>query len=446
MSIVIVEILIVLALFTAHGMFAMSETALVCARKSRLRQMAADGHPGAPAALRLASAPNRFLPTVQVGITLVGLLAGALGGATLAGTLADTLRPAPFLTAYADALSVGLVVLALTFVSVLIGELTPKRLALSALERIACHVARPVEWLSRIAQPVVHLLGAATGQLLRLCRIAPGPPDHVSEEEVHFLLREGSASGVFHQDEPRMVESVLSFDCLPVSEIMTPGAKLVLLGPDEPSETLWRKIVAFGHSSYPVVDADNQSVLGVVTVKSLFANLAAHTPARVGDLMTPALRVAAAEPVRDVLDRFKRTGVHFAVVGETGGPAAGVVTHVDLLEAIGGDMPSLEERLRPQARQRPDGTWLVDGHFNLAKLDTLLGVNLQAHAAGGAPTLAALIGKRLEGHPREGDTFTCAGLQIEIMDMDRTSVDKVLIQPERAPNARRGRKPAVLAL
>ncbi|MGB8169276.1 MAG: hemolysin family protein [Chthoniobacteraceae bacterium] len=427
---VAVEVLIVLALFVANGVFAMSEMAVVSCRKSRLKQMVADGVPGAAAALRLAESPNRFLPTVQIGITLSGLLAGAFSGATLAAELADTLTPLPGLEPYAQAVSVMVVVLALAFLSVIVGELAPKRIALFAPATIACRLAPPIEWLSKLTQPLVQMLGGATDLLLRLLRIEARKPAHVSEEEVHLLLREGRESGVFHKEEPHMVESVLAFDRRPVREIMTPRAKLVFLRLSDTQETLWHKVVVSGHSSFPVFAEDRDHIVGVVTVKAVYANLAAGAPVRVSDLVTAPLFVAPDEPVLDVLNQFKRTGVHFAVVRETDDRAVGLVTLVDVLEAIVGDIPSLEERLRPEARQRPDGSWLVDGQHDLAKLGPMLGVEITPPPSDASATLAMFVSDQLAGHPREGDCFSCSGLRFEIIDMDRTSVDKILIQSE----------------
>jgi putative hemolysin len=427
MGTVLVEIFIVLALFIANGVFAMSEMAVVSSRKSRLKQMAEDGDAGAAAALRLAEAPNRFLPTVQIGITLMGLLAGAFSGATLASELAARLKQLPGFESYAHAVSVGLVVVALGFLSVIVGELAPKRIALAAPEKIASLLARPIELLSRIAQPVVHLLSGATDILLRVLSVQPGKPDSVSEDEVRLLLREGRESGVFLKEEPRMVESVLSFDRRPVREIMTPRAKLVFVNLTDTQETLWHKIVVSGHSSYPVSAEDRDHIVGVVTVKSVYANLAAGIPVRVVDLLTAPLFVAPDEPVLDVLNHFKRTGVHLAVVREPDGRAVGLVTLVDVLEAIVGDIPSLEDRLRPEARQRPDGSWLVDGQYDLAKLTSQLGVPFPPATSDARATLAAFVGNQLASQPHEGAYFDCAGLRFEIIDMDRTSVDKVLI-------------------
>ena len=432
MIIIALEILIVFVLFAANGIFAMSEMAMVSSRRSRLQEMAATGVKGAATALRLVDAPNQFLPAVQIGITLVGLLAGAFSGATLAENFGEALRSLPGFAPYADAVSFAVVVMALTFLSLVIGELAPKRIALAAPEKIACRLAGPVHRLSRVALPLIHVLSAATSLLLRLVGFKPGPPASVSEEEVRHLLREGTNSGIFHKDEPRMVDSVLSFDRLPIREIMTPRSKLVFLSLGDTHETVWHKIVVSGHSSHPVYDHDRERIVGVVSVKAVYANLAAGAPVRVHDLMTAPVFVAPDEPVLKVLDQFKRTGVHLAVVRAADGRADGLVTLVDVLEAIVGDIPSLEDRLRPEARQRPDGSWLVDGHYDLTKLSALLGMPFTEHPSDDGTTLAAFIGHRLAGAPREGDAFVCAGLRFEIIDMDRTSVDKILIQAEPA--------------
>lgn len=428
MSAVAVEIVIVLALFIANGLFAMSEMAVVSSRKSRLKQMADSGHPGAESAVRLAESPNRFLPTVQIGITLIGLLAGAFSGATLAESLDEKLAGIPALAPYAEALSFSAVVIALAFLSVIVGELAPKRIALTAPEEIACRLARPIEWMSRIAQPFVHFLSAATDLLLRMLRIKSRPREKVSEDEVRLLLHEGLESGVFLKEEPQMVESVLSFDRRPVCEIMTPRAKLVFVSLSDTQQTLWHKVVVSGHSSYPVCDNDRQRILGVISVKAIYANLAAGAPVNVSDLLTPPLFVHPDEPVLDVLDSFKRSGVHIAVVQDDDGCALGLVTLVDVLEAIVGDIPSLEDRMRPEARQRPDGSWLVDGHFDLVQLGMLLHVAVVMPVADDSITVATFAVDQLAGHPREGDSFSAFGLHFEIIDMDRTSVDKVLVQ------------------
>ena len=373
MNALIIEIIVILLLLALSGLFAMTELAVVSSRKSRLRVMAADGNVGAKAALALADSPNRFLPTVQIGITLVGLLAGAFGGITIAEEIAAALQPLPALAQYAEAIGVGVVVVALTYLSLVIGELVPKRLALAHPEVIASRMARPVELLSQVTQPVVGLLGASTDLVLRLLGARASATVAISNEEVNLLLEEGTRTGVFHQSEPRMVQSVLAFDQRPVRDIMTPREKLVFLNHDDPHEAVWHKIVVSGHSNFPVYAASRNRAVGVISVKAIYANLAAGAGVKLADLLTPPLLVPATQTITELLEGFKQTRHHIALVTDEAQQVIGLVTLVDLLEAIVGEIPSLEERLRPQAVRRDDGSLLVDGGFVVAKLAPLLG-------------------------------------------------------------------------
>jgi len=423
------EILLVLLLFTANGLFAMMEMAVVSSRKSRLQQMADAGDARASVALALANAPNRFLPTVQIGITLVGLLAGAFSGITLAEEIAAWLKGWPLLAAWAEAIGVVVVVIALTFLSLVVGELVPKRLALADPEGVACRLARPVDWLSRAARPLVRLLGATTEFLLRLLRVKSVREPVVYEDEIRLLLKEGRTAGAFHQAEPLMVESVLAFDRMPVGDIMTPRAKIVCLQAKESAEWVWHKIVVSGHSRYPVYGRNRDDVLGVVAVKAIYANVAAGTPARLRDVMTPPLFVAPTEPVLQVLERFKSTRQHIALVREPNGRLAGIVTLVDVLEAIVGEIPSAETRSQPEAKPRPDGTWLVDGALSVAQLARRIpGLSFDASTPR-VESVAEFVAHRNGRAPREGDCISNAGWRFEVLDMDGNTVDKVLIQP-----------------
>jgi len=314
-----------------------------------------------------------------------------------------------------------------------IGELVPKRIALAAPERIASRLARPIESMSRASRPIVNLFAVVTDFLLRIFRVKIRASPTVSEEEVRALLREGTDAGIFHKDEPRMVASVLAFDRMPVSEIMTPRDRLSCLAVDDTHETLWHKVVVTGHSNYPVCAPDRDYVIGIVSVKSVYASLASGARASVRDLMAAPLFVGPNESVLGLLGHFRQSGVHVAVVRDADGRVKGFVTLVDVLEAIVGDIPALEERLRPQARARPDGSWLIDGQYSLSRLAELFGAPVPARTTDGCGTLAALAIQELSGRPREGDVFHCAGLRFEILDMDRTSVDKLLVQPQAAP-------------
>lgn len=438
MKIILVELCIICLLFIANGVFAMAELAVVSARRVRLKQLALAGQASAGIALALADAPNRFLPAVQTGITLVGLLAGAFGGATIAEEIADALEKTARFAPYAEAIGVAIVVVILTFLSLVIGELVPKRIALAYPERIACWVARPVDWLSRLTRPVIRLLAWATDAVLWLLRVRERRPETVTEDEVKLMMEEGVDAGVFDRAEPRMVESVLAFDARPVSDIMTPREKLVFLRQDDPHEAVWHKIVVSGHSSFPVYADRRDLVVGIVSVKSIYANLAQNLPVRLPDLMVKPLMVAASESVSRLLEHFKQNGRNNALVQGPDGRIIGMVTLVDVLEAIVGKIPSREERLKPRILRRNDGTLLVDGDVPMAQLGNVLGV---ADAPLHAKTVGAMAADRLGGALQEGARFDCCGWSAEIIDMDGQRVDKVLLLP-RPDAARSGQGPA----
>ncbi len=428
MTIIFVEFGVILLLLVANGVFAMTEMAVVSARKSRLRLMADEGDVGARAALSLAESPNRFLPSVQIGITLIGLLAGAFGGATLAKQIATWLVGWPSLAPYAEVLGVAAVVVALTFLSLVIGELVPKRLALADPERIASRMAQPLDWLSRLARPAIWVLGQTTDLVLRLLCVPPRATGNASEDEVKLLMHEGTRSGVFHPAEPRMVESVLAFDQRPVTDIMTPRGKVIFLRRDEKPEVLWHKIVVAGHSSYPVHEGNRDRIVGVVSVKSIYANLAAGVNANVADLMVQPLCVPASQSIAALLETFKRGGKHIAIVADERNVFLGLVTLVDVLEAIVGEIPSLEERLQPEARRREDGSWLVDGRLALTKFRRLLpgGSNLEDYSEP-KQTVAGFVAARLGKGTSEGDVLTTDGWQYEVLDLDGDRIDKLLV-------------------
>ena len=433
MNALILEIVVILVLLVANGVFAMTEMAVVSSRKTRLRALAAGGNAGARLALELAEAPNRFLPSVQLGITLVGLLAGAFGGITIAEHIAAALKPVPALADYAEAIGVGMVVVALTYLSLVIGELAPKRLALANPEIIASRMARPMDLISRLSRPAVRLLGASTDLVLWLLGARPQKAETISDDEVKALLQDGMRAGVFHQTEPRMVESVLAFDQQPVKDIMTPREKLVFLNKDDSHEKVWHKIVVSGHANYPVYEGRRDRVVGVVSVKAIYANLAAGVPVRLADLMVPPLLVPATQTITALLETFKQTRHHIVLVTHASGAVAGLVTLVDVLEAIVGEIPSLEERLKPQAVRRDDGTLLVDGGFSVAGLAPLLGdAPLARTLAQRCETLAAFAAAQLGPAAKEGAFFVEEGIRVEVIDLDGSRIDKLLLSREGA--------------
>jgi len=423
-----IELTIIFALLVANGVFSMMEIAVVSARKPRLRRMADNGDTRARRALELAESPNRFLATVQVGITLVGVLAAAFSGATLSTKLADVLRQMLWLAPYAEKISLAVVVVLLTYFTLVIGELLPKRLGLANPEGIASALAGPMNKLATLTAPLINLLSASTEALLRLFRFKPEQEAAVTEDDVKLMVREGMRAGVFLPHEPEMVEGVLALDRIPARDLVTPRAKIIWINVNDPHEAIWHKIVVSGHTTFPVYEGNRDHVVGVVSVKSIYANLAAGTAVKVKDLMTPALVVPASQSASALLEKFKQTRKHVALVADEFGGIIGLVSLHDIMEAIIGELPSLDERAKPRAVRREDGSWLVDGMFEIEEFERCLPeFKLPAEAERDYETFGGFIMKHLGHVPHEGEAFELHGYHIEVIDMDGHRVDKVLL-------------------
>lgn len=436
MSQVVIEIVIIMLLLVGNGVLAMAEMSLVSARKARLKALADEGSLGAKRAIELAESPNQILSTVQIGITLVGILAGAFGGATIAEWLGAQYLAMGMPASYAKSGGLLTVVVCITYLSLVVGELVPKRLALSAPEKFACMLAGPMRRLLVITRPAVRVLGWSSDFILRILGVKEQKSSQVTDEEVQMMMVEGQQAGVFHKGEAKMVESVLALDDMLVKEIMTPRPKVVFLGRNDPHEQVWHKIVASRRSHFPVFEGNRDHVVGVVAVKSIYANLAAATHVSLGDLMTPPHFVPATQTVVQLLESFKKTGNHFAIVADEFGSVVGVVTLVDVLEAIVGEVPSQEERIRPEIRKREDGSWLIDGALDVETIEEkVTGLTFGDEEERTYQTLAGFILNHLGHIPSEGETFTAVGWKFEIIDMDHPRIDKVLIVPVAEPES-----------
>lgn len=428
-----IEVAIIFVLLLGNGIFAMAEIAIVSARKARLRRLAEQGSPAAQAALELAESPNRFLSTVQVGITLVGIFAGAFGGATLSEKLALSLKAIPLLAPYADKIAFIVVVGLITWFSLVLGELVPKRVGLSNPEKIALLLARPMLWLSRFANPLVSLLGASTEGLLRLVGFKPEKEATVSEEEVRVLMQDGLRAGAFNKVESHIVHSALELDQLPVREIMTPRPKVIWLNQDDPHDLIWHKIVVSNHSHFPVYHGTRDQTVGIVSVKAIYANLAAGARVHLPDLMVPPLVVPETQTVLQLVETFKQAGKHIAMVTDEYGNIVGLVTLNDVMEAIVGEFPTQGERAKPAARRREDGSWLVDALIDLESFEkSVPAFRFGEGAHTQFQTLAGFLVKHFGRIPREGDTIQSQGYLFEVLDMDAHRIDKVLVLPSSA--------------
>ncbi len=430
MTEIVFELSIIFFLLVVNGVFSMAEIAVVSARKARLRHLADGGDGRARAALELAESPNSFLSTVQIGITLVGVLAAAFSGASMAEKLAGFLSRADWLAPYADNLSFALIVTGLTYFSLVIGELAPKRLGLRNPEGVARWLAGPMRKLSAIASPLVRVLGSSTELLLRMLRLKPVQEATVTEEEVKLLVKEGMRAGVFHPSEPAMIEGVMALDRIAVRELMTPRSKIIWVNVQDSHEAICHRMLASGHTTFPIYDGNRDHVIGFISVKSLCRRLASSAPVVVKDLMTPAVVVAASQSASGLLERFKRTRIHVALVADEFGGIIGLVSLHDIMEAIVGDMPSPDERAKPRALRRDDGSWLVDGMLDVDEFERQLpDFKLHPEKERDYQTFAGFIVKHFGHVPQEGEKFQLHGYEVDVIDMDGHRVDKVLLRP-----------------
>lgn len=424
---VAVEIVIVLALVLLNGFFAMSEMAIVSSRRPRLQQLVQQGDRGAKIALTLTDDPSRFLSVVQIGITLIGVLAGAFSGATLADKLGHVLNGLPGFAPHGPTIAFVLVVIAITYLSLILGELVPKRIALAAPEPIAARVAGPIMVVARLGRPFVVLLSVSSAAVLRLVGVKPQREAHVTEEEVRTVIAEGAEAGSIAPGERLMLERVLGLADRPVAAIMTPRADVSWVDLADPPERQRQDVRDSPYSRLVVArDGALDQPLGIIQKKDL---LHAQLDGRPFDLQT-AIRQPLVLPEQTstlrALEAFKKSSVHIAFVVDEFGTFEGVVTSNDVLEAIAGTLPE-EADASPRLARRADGSWLVDGRAGIDELRETLG--LAALPDGDYHTAAGLALAILGHLPTEGDVLQLGGWRVEVIDMDHRRIDKLLFTP-----------------
>ena len=427
------EILFILLLLLGNGVFAMSELAIVSARKARLHQMSTAGSARARAALELANYPDRFLSTIQIGITLVGILAGAFGGATIAEQIGEQFSRVPALAAYGETIGLVIVVLAITYLSLIIGELVPKRVALAHPERVATLVARPMKLLSKVASPVVSLLSVSTSAVLRVLRMKASTDPPITEDEIKMLIAQGTQAGVFEESEQEMVESVFRLADNRVSQLMTPRLDIVWLDVRASREEIRRAVAESHYSRFPVCRGGLDQVLGVAKAKDMLAHCLASAEVDLQAVMTRPLFVPESRSALQVLEVFKSSRTHMALLINEYGSVEGLVTTNDILEAIVGDILPANQQAESDATQREDGSWLLDGSLPVDEFKEIFSVRrLPGEDRSDYETLAGFVLFYLGRLPRAADRFEWNGLRFEIMDMDGNRIDKVLVM--RAPD------------
>ncbi|MGZ5863134.1 MAG: hemolysin family protein [Methyloceanibacter sp.] len=431
---IIWELLVLAFLILLNGFFAMAELAIVSARRVRLQQMAEAGKRGAAAALRLMDDPVKLLSTTQVGITLIGIIAGAYGGTTLADPFAHYLSAIPAIADYAHAIAFGTVVLGVAYLSLVIGELVPKRIALNHAEAIAATVAPFMTLLAEAGAAVIWFLRVSTHAVLTLFRIRPAADTVVTEEEVKALIAEGASTGVFHPAEQEMIEGVLRIGDRTVRSIMVPRPAVDWLDADDPPEELFAQIAETGHSRYPVARGDIEEVIGVAHTKDLLEQQRKLGTIDVVAAAREAPFVVDLMPVLRVLERFRRSTVHMAIVVDERGTFEGIVTPTDILTAIAGDLPEGEEAAEPEAVQREDGSWLLDGMMSVDDVERTLDIKDMGED-GDFHTIAGFVLHHLGRIPLAGEHFHWNDWRFEVVDLDARRIDKILASPPPAEEA-----------
>ena len=425
-----IEIVVILVLILVNGMFSMSELALVSVRRARLAVLQRKGVAGAATAIQLAEDPQRFLPTVQVGITLVGILAGVFGGARVGHNLAEYLVGYRYVGPIAEPLSLGLVVVVITYLTMVLGELVPKQLALRRPELIAARVARPIAWLARIAGPVVWLLNRSSGLILRTLGLNRAPQQTVTEEELKALLAEGAQAGVLETEERDMIERVLRLADKPVRAIMTPRTELTWIDRTNPAREIAATLKSAPHSRFVVCDGSVDNVVGVVQAKDILDRILSGGELSVGAALRQPMVMPDTVTALDALERLRSDPLGMALVLDEYGSFEGVVTAADVLEAIVGD-PGGPAPGDAGTADGPDGALLMDGLMPVDELKARLALP-DLPAEGSYHTLAGLMLALLRRVPRAGDRIVFGGWRFEVVEMDGRRVDRVRISREPA--------------
>lgn len=433
------EILIIIAIILVNAIFVLSEMSVASSRKVRLQQRISDGDKRAGTVLHLIENPNLFLATVQIGITLVGVLVGVVGGATLSAPLSGWLASIPSLTPYAEELALTIVVIGITFVSIVLGELVPKRIALHNPERIAAILAGPMLFVSILFRPFVWIFGKITDFILKLLGIEPGNEPPVTEEEIQLLIDQGTQAGVFEESEQDMVEGVFSLADQRVYSLMTPRPDIVWLDVADSIEEIRQKLAESDLSRFPVRQGSLDAIVGIVKARDLLVQSLNNEPIILKNLLKPAFFVPETMFASRALEVLKEKGTDMLLVIDEFGALQGLLTINDILEEIVGAM-EIEE---PQAMQRQDGSWLLDGMLEVDEFKEIFQLPVLPHEDE-YETLSGFVMVSLGRVPQPTDRFEWHGLKFEVMDMDGRRVDKVLVTtlPQRpaTPEESNGKK------
>ena len=421
------EVLLIFILLVINGLFSMSEIAVVSSRKVRLQKRADEGNQGARAAIEIIESPNHFLSTVQIGITLVGVLSGAFGGAALAVHIKPFIEKISFLAPYSQSISFALVVLVITYFSLVIGELVPKRIALNTPESIAAFVSRPMNLITKSTAPVVWLLSNSTQLILKIFRQKDSEKALITEEEIRAVIIQGQTSGVLDDTEQELMESVISLDDQRISVLMTPRLKIGWIDSGASEETIRQKLAEYPFSRLLIANGNLDEISGFVKSKDILNQVMGNNQLDLKAVTKKPLFIPETATALNVLERFRDSGTHLAVIVDEFGATQGIITTNDILEAIVGEM-SVNETRSQNVVLRDDGSWLLNARLANAEFCKILEIQkLPESETGKYHTLAGFIIKRLEKVPSIGDKVVWGDWLFEVVDMDGKRVDQVLV-------------------
>ena len=432
MEVYLTDLLLLVILTLLNGLFAMSEIALISSKKVRLENLANEGNVSAGKALELYRNPSRFLSTIQIGITSIGILSGAIGENVLSAPLSREIAEIPVLHPYAHVIALTITVVLLTYFSVVIGELVPKSLALHAPERLASFMARPLGWVSFVTRPMVWLLSKSSEWLLKLLGVKKSNDPPVSDGEIRALMIQGKEAGVFHASEEEFVSNVLRLDHLPIGEIMTPGHDMSVIDLNDPIERVRKKIVDSTHTRLIVCRDGLQHVLGILRKGDLLKKTVSGTAVFIEDIenvLQNPLYVPETISTIQLMENFRRSDNSFALIVDEYGDLQGMVTLTDVLAAIVGDYSRSEIEGWGELTQRSDGSWLADGDVNLDRLaeELHLKENFSGEESNRFYTVGGLVMFMLGKIPSPADQFEIDDWKFEVMSMDKNRVGRVLI-------------------
>lgn len=419
------ELIIILFLILLNGLFSMSEIALISARKSRLESSAKKGNSSAQIALDLANSPNKFLSTVQIGITLIGILTGIFSGDKITADVETYILSFEFLKPYAHSVAVGIVVVILTFFSLVLGELLPKRIGLNYPEAIAKAVAMPMKMVSIVTAPFIWLLTHSTEFLLDILQIKPTADGKVTEEEIKAIIKEGTEVGEVQEIEQDIVERVFHIGDRKVNSLMTHRKSVVMLTLEADKNQVKESMLRELHSVYPVYKDDLDEIVGVVSLKNIFAKIDQEN-FNLQEIMTEAPYLMEHTTAYNALENFKKTGVHYAIVADEYGIFQGMITLNDILEALVGNASDFYKE-DFQLIEREDGSWLIDGHYSLHDFLTYFELD-ELLSDYEVTTVSGLIMTELSHIPKQGEKLVWHKFELEVIDMDGVKIDKVLVK------------------